>query len=525
MKPKVVVAEEIAAAGIAALSEHCEVDLAVGVDREELKRRLVDARGLLVRSATTVDAELIAAAPNLDVIGRAGIGVDNIDLDAATAAGVLVVNAPNANVISAAEHTMALILAQARRIPEADASLRKGEWNRSKLGGVELHGKTLGILGLGKIGSLVAERARAFGMSLVAYDPFVSEERASRMGVNLVSKDEVLAAADFLTIHLPRNRETEGLLNAAAFRQMKSTAVVVNVARGGIVVESDLADAVANGVIAGAAIDVYDVEPTTSSPVFEQRAIVVTPHLGASTVEAQDKAGIAVAESVAATLRGELVLTGVNLDLGPNVPSELIAFLPLAAQLGRVFVALARGVPQDFTVIAEGAISEFSVKSLVLAVLKGALSTVSERPVSYVNALSIAAQRGVVVREMARASTDAYQSSIRITGTLDGRDRVVAGSISTHKGPVLTEIDGYYIEVPLGGNMLMLRNDDTPGVIGRVGGYLGKQGINIADMVVGRTPVGAAMMGLCLDQPVSEEQLADILSLAGVLSVRYFELG
>jgi len=523
VKPKVVVAEEIADAGIAALLEHCEVDLAVGLDRPDLFRRLADARGLLVRSATQVDAEMIAAAPKLDVIGRAGIGVDNIDLDAATAAGVLVVNAPHANVISAAEHTMALILALARRIPEADTSLRGGEWKRSQLGGVEIHGKVLGVLGLGKIGTLVSERAKAFGMKVIAYDPFVSDDRARRVGVDLLDLDEVLAAADFLTVHLPRNRHTEAMLDAEAFKKMKSSARVINVARGGIVVEADLAAALRSGELGGAAIDVYATEPMTSSPLFDAPSIVMTPHLGASTSEAQDKAGIAVAESIAATLRGELVLTGVNLDLGPNVPPELSEFLPVAVQLGRVFVGLANGVPQDFTVIAEGAISEFSVKPLVLAALKGALSSVTDRPVTYVNAQSIASSRGIVVHEMARASTDAYQSSIRITGTVDGVDRVVAGTATAHKGPVLTEVDGYFIEVRLGGNTLIVRNDDTPGVIGRLGGYLGENDINISDMVVGRSGDEAAMMGVRVDGRITEDQLAGIERLDGILAVHYFE--
>ncbi|GMQ85920.1 MAG: hypothetical protein BMS9Abin07_1490 [Acidimicrobiia bacterium] len=312
-RAKVVVAEVIADSAIETLAASYEVDVAVDADRDELMTRLGDAAALVVRSATQVDAEMIAAAPNLVVIGRAGIGVDNIDVDAATDRGILVVNAPDANTISAAEHTMALLLAQARRIPEADASLRAGRWDRSRLQGTELYGKTLGILGLGRIGAMVAERAAAFGMRIVAHDPYIGDEQAAGLGVQLVGLDELLAESDFLTIHMPRTTETEGLIGADAFDKMKEGVRIINAARGGIVDEEALAAAVAEGVVAGAAVDVYAVEPTTQSPLFELAEVVVTPHLGASTREAQDRAGASVAASVASALRGEPVPNGVNL--------------------------------------------------------------------------------------------------------------------------------------------------------------------------------------------------------------------
>ena len=301
-RPKVVVAEALADGAIEALDTACDVQVAVGANREELIAELGDAVALVVRSATRVDEEMIAAAPMLEVIGRAGVGLDNIDLESAEARGIVVVNAPDATTISAAEHTMALLLAQARRIPEADASLRAGHWERSALQGVELYGKTLGILGLGKIGEHVAERGAAFGMRIIAYDPIVSEEHAEAIGVELTSLDDVLAEADFLTIHAPRTAETEGLIDAEALAGMKPTARIVNVARGGIVDEAALAAAVAEGVIAGAAIDVYEVEPTTESPLFELSQVVVTPHLGASTHEAQHRAGTSVVEAVLSAL-------------------------------------------------------------------------------------------------------------------------------------------------------------------------------------------------------------------------------
>ena len=301
-RPKVVVAEAIADAAIETLSSSCDVELVIDASRDEIIAGLDDAVGLIVRSATRVDEEMIAAAPMLEVIGRAGVGLDNIDIDAAAARGIVVVNAPDASTISAAEHTMALLLAQARRIPEADASLRAGRWERNALQGVELYGKTLGVVGLGKIGEQVAHRAEAFGMRVIAFDPIVSAEHAEAIGVELVGLDDVLAEADFLTIHAPRTEETEGLIDTAALAQMKPTARIVNVARGGIIDEVALASAIAGGTIAGAAIDVYAVEPTTESPLFALSQVVVTPHLGASTHEAQHRAGASVVEAVVAAL-------------------------------------------------------------------------------------------------------------------------------------------------------------------------------------------------------------------------------
>jgi D-3-phosphoglycerate dehydrogenase len=513
VRPKVVVAESIADAGIEMLAATCEVDVAVGVAREELVERIADAAGLIVRSATEVDAELIGAAAKLEVIGRAGIGVDNIDVEAATAHGVLVVNAPNANTISAAEHTMALLLAQARRVPEADASLRSGSWERSRFQGIELHGKTLGVLGLGKIGTLVAQRASSFGMHILAYDPYISVDRARRLGVELAELDEVLAQADFITIHLPRTRETEGLVDAAAIATMKDGVRIVNAARGGIVDEPALAAAIPSGKVGGAAIDVFAVEPTTDSPLFD------LPE------EAQDKAGVAVAEAVAQTLRGELVLSAVNLDLGPSVSEDVRPFLRLAEQLGTIFVVFAHGVPMTLTVCGQGRLADEPVRPLVLAALKGALREVVDTPISYVNAPVIAEQRGIAVVEEAQHELEDYQSVVLLTGEVEGMRRSIAGTFMAKKGPVLTEVDGYEIEVPITDHLLLIRNDDVPGVIGRVGVFLGDRGVNISDMVVGRSPEGhAAMMGLCLDEALGEEDLADFLRLDGINAARYIDL-
>lgn len=523
MKPRVVVAEPLAQAGIDALAEVCEVDLAVGVERPELLARLADAAGLVVRSATQVDAELLAAAPNLSVVGRAGVGVDNIDVAAATERGVLVVNAPNANTISAAEHTMALLLAQARNIPRAHASLSGGAWERSKFGGVELHGKTLGVIGLGKIGTLVAQRCLAFGMTVVAFDPFVAEDRARRLGIEPVDLDTVFRRADFITVHLPKTRDTEGLLGRENLARCKPGVRIVNTSRGGIIDEDALAEAIRSGRVAGAALDVFSREPLTESPLFELPQVVLTPHLGASTAEAQDKAGTDVAEAVATALRGDLVLTAVNVDIGREVGEEVRAFLPVAEHLGRVFAGLGEGLSGKLLVRAEGRIGGYDPRPLKLAVLKGALTAVSTEPVSFVNASTIAEQRGIVVEIEASEQSEEYVSLLRVADP--ARHLSLAGTLA-RKGPMMVEIMGHDVELPFSEHILIMRNADTPGVIGRVGTYLGSIGVNIANMVVGRSRVTgeSAMMGLNVDQGLSPEQVAGLRRLDGIVEARSIDL-
>lgn len=526
MKPKVVVAEPIAPAGIRALEEVCEVVMAVGEPRERVLELVGDAHGLVVRSATQVDRELLAAAPALRVVGRAGIGVDNIDLEAATARGVLVVNAPHANTISAAEHTMALMLAQARNIPRADATLRAGVWDRKSFQGVELAGKTLGVVGLGKIGTLVAQRSLAFGMRLIAYDPFVGPERARRLGVELVELDQLLAEADFITIHLPLTKETEGLIGRDALTKTKPGVRIINTSRGGIVDEEALAEAIGEGRVAGAGLDVFSVEPLTSSHLFSLPQVVLTPHLGASTTEAQDKAGTDVAEAVASALRGELVLSAVNVDIGPEVGDEVRSYLEVAEQLGRVFVALAQGLGSRVVLRTEGRLAEHPARPLRLAVLKGALQAVSSEPVSYVNAPSMAEARGITVDLESREESEEYVSLIRLQGTVGGREISLAAT-RARKGPLLVEILGHEVELPISRYMLIVRNADTPGMIGRVGTFLGDAGVNIANMVVGRSRVSAeaAMMGLNLDQPLDDELVERLRAVPGVEEAQFVDLG
>jgi D-3-phosphoglycerate dehydrogenase / 2-oxoglutarate reductase len=525
MQPKVVIAEKIAESGIETLRESCDVLVAVGADRAELMSELRDAEGLVVRSATQVDAELLAAAPALRVIGRAGIGVDNIDIPAATEAGIVVVNAPQANIISAAEHALALLLSQARNIPRADGTLRSGVWDRSSFQGVELHGKTLGVVGLGRIGTLVAQRALAFGMHLIAYDPYVSEDRARRLGVEMVDLDTLLARADFITIHLPMTPDTVGLLGKEALAKVKPGVRIINAARGGILDEDALAEAIREGRVAGAALDVFAVEPPSDSPLLQMEQVVVTPHLGASTAEAQDKAGTDVAEAVAAALRGELVLSAVNVDLGSSVPEDVASYLPVAEQLGQVFTSLAGGLPDRMTVRVAGRVGSGEVRPISLAVMKGALSAVTSRPVTYVNAPALAAQHGIAVDQETSDTAEDYQSVIGVRGTVAGRE-VSVSATRTRKGPTLVEIMGHDVELPVSERMLIVRNADIPGVIGRLGSFLGTLGVNIANMVVGRAPGtgDAAMMGLNLDDPLTEGQLAELRRLEGIEEARYVSL-
>ena len=526
MGPKVVVAEPIAPAGIEALEAHCEVVSGVGVDRSELRDLLIDAQALIVRSATQVDADLIEGAPLLKVIGRAGIGVDNIDVGAATTAGIVVVNAPQANVISAAEHTMALLLSQARHIARADAVLRSGVWDRKSYQGVELHGRTLGVIGLGRIGSLVAKRAQAFGMQVIAHDPYVGAERARQLQVELVgSLEDLYARADFMTIHLPLTAETTGMINAETLSRMKPGVRIINVSRGGIVDEDALAEAIESGRIAGAALDVFADEPITESPLFALPQVVVTPHLGASTREAQDKAGIDVAEAVAGALRGELVLSAVNVDIGSDVSDEVRRFLPLAEHLGRVFVGVARGLPDRLTVRIEGRLAEQPVRPLGLAALKGALSAVSSVTVSYVNAPALAERRGVAVVEESSSESTEYVSVVRLSGTVGGREISMAGTIG-RRAPMLVEMFGYELDLPLSQYMLIVRNADVPGLIGRVGTFLGTLDVNIANMVVGRSSVtgAAAMMGIDIDLPLSPEMVDGVRELDGVEEAQFIQL-
>ncbi|MCW2545527.1 MAG: phosphoglycerate dehydrogenase, partial [Frankiales bacterium] len=417
-RPVVLIAEELAPSVLAALGDGFEIRHVDGADRTALLPALADVEAILIRSATQVDAEALTAAPRLKVVARAGIGLDNVDVPAATARGVMVVNAPQSNVVSAAEQAVALLLACARNIAPANEDLKAGKWQRSKWTGVEVADKTVGVVGLGRIGVLFAQRMSAFGTRLIAYDPYISPARAGQIGVKLVTLDELLRESDFISIHLPKTPETVGLIGKEQLALCKPSVRIINAARGGLVDEQALADALSSGQVAGAGIDVFATEPCTDSPLFAFDSVVVSPHLGASTVEAQDKAGVAVARSVKLALDGEFVPDAVNVQAGGIVVEEIRPALPLVEKLGRVFTALAGGIATQVEVDVRGEITAYDVSVLQLAALKGVFADVVEEQVTFVNAPTIAKERGVEVSLTTTEESPDFRSLISIRGTL-----------------------------------------------------------------------------------------------------------
>jgi D-3-phosphoglycerate dehydrogenase len=524
---RILVTEQLAERGLAAMGDagH-EVDERLGLSAEELVEAVPGVAALIIRSATKVTAEVLEAGRDLVVVGRAGIGLDNVDVAAATRRGVMVVNAPQSNILSAAEHTMALLLAQARNVPQAHAALKAGKWERSKWEGVELHGKTLGIIGLGRIGALVAQRALAFGMRLVAYDPYVSVDRARQMGIDLLSLDELIRAADFVTIHVAKTPETVGLINADLLAQAKPNLRIVNCARGGIVDEAALAAAVSAGQVAGAALDVFAEEPTTSSPLFALDSVVVTPHLGASTAEAQDKAGITIAEQVLLALAGDFVPFAVNVAAA-EASETVRPFLPLAERLGAAFACLHEGLPSALEIGYSGGIADYDTRILTLSVLKGVFSAGADEPVSYVNAPQLAEQRGLEVRESKTSTAHDYVNLV----TLRGGGHSIAGTLSGPRSePRIVLVDDHDVDVPVARRLLFVRNDDRPGMVGVVGLALGRAGINIGQMALGRGRAGeqdaaTALMAITLDQALPAEVREQLAEEPGILDIREVDLG
>src|SRR6266511_1420140 len=527
MAARVLVAEQIAPRGLEALqASGLEVDERLAMSADQLLEAVQGTAALIVRSATPVTADVLEAAADLVVVGRAGIGLDNVDVVATTRRGVMVVNAPQSNVLSAAEHTIALLLAQARNIPQADRDLRGGDWNRPRWEGVELHGKTLGVVGLGRVGVLVAQRGHAFGMRLAAYDPYVSDERARQLGVQLVpTLEDLVATADFLTVHLPKTPETTGLIGRDVLAKAKPTLRIVNTARGGIVDEQALDEALREERIAGAALDVFEHEPTTESPLFGLDNVVVTPHLGASTAEAQDKAGQTIAEQVVLALRGDFVPYAVN--VAASEASETVRpFLPLAERLGTLFTALAGAVPDTLEVTYEGEIADYDCRVLTLAITRGVLAPVVDEPVSFVNAPQLAQMRGLELRETKTSSSRDYVNLVTLRGRVGGRPVHVAGTLTGQRGEArIVGIDDHSIEVPPASHMLVVRNEDVPGMIGAVGSILGAAGVNIEDMRVGKSPSGeAALMALTTSTPVPPDVVDALRTERGVVDAKSIEL-
>jgi D-3-phosphoglycerate dehydrogenase len=524
--PIVLVAEELSPTAIAVLEPGFEVRHTDGSDRAALLEALADAEAVIIRSATMIDAEALARAPKLRVVARAGVGLDNVDVAAATKAGVMVVNAPTSNIVSAAEHTIALLLAVARNVPQAVASLRAGEWRRSQFTGTELAGKVVGILGLGRIGTLVAQRLGAFGMQPIAYDPYVPAPRAAQLGVRLAGLDELLAESDFITVHLPKNPETTGLIGDRELRLVKPTVRIINAARGGIVDEHALALALKEGRVAGAGIDVFTAEPPAGNPLLEFPNVVATPHLGASTHEAQEKAGTQVARSVQLALAGQFVPDAVNVQGGP-VHEEVRPALPLAEKLGRIFTSLAGGIAASLEVEVRGEMAGRDVRVLQLAALKGMFSHVVEDSVTFVNAPLLAAERGIQVNLTTQPESPYWRNLITLRGTLpDGQPVSVGGTLTGQRQvEKLVEVNGFELEIGLAEHLVFLTYTDRPGVVGVVGRIMGGEGINIAGMQVARdTRGGDALIVLTVDSALPPMVLGEITAAIGAVVGRTVDL-
>jgi D-3-phosphoglycerate dehydrogenase len=534
---RVLVAEKIGASGVDLLREHFEVDVRTEWSDGELEQAIGAYDGILIRSASRLTAELLAHATNLKAIGRAGVGVDNVDVDAATKRGIIVANAPQSNVVTAAEHTLALLLALARNVPQAHASLIAGRWDRSKYSGVELMHKTLGILGFGRIGQLVAHRALAFGMRVVAFDPFVGADRYRELGVEKAdSSDDVYAQADFLTLHLPKTPETEGWLDAEALAKCKDGVRVLNVARGPLIVDEDLRAALDSGKVGGAALDVFRSEPITEHPLFGYPNVVVTPHLGASTTEATDRAGFQAAEQVVAALTGGSVTTAVNVPAVAAEDLEILGpFIGLSRALGRLGMALVEGSSIDRVEVEYlGRLAERDVRPLSVQVLLGVLHGKTEEELNAVNAPSVAVERGIDVAETKRASANDFNDMVRVTIVAgERRTRVVGTTVGRRNRPHLLEAWGQRFNLQLEDHITLFRYSDVPGMIGRVGSAFGNHGVNISSAAVGRAAGGGAQAGgqggvqvmiLTTDAAVPNEVVDDIVRSDGFLAGRAVSL-
>ena len=522
-KPVVLIAEELSAATLDALGPDFEVRNCDGANRAELLAALgtgVDA--VLIRSATKMDAEAITAAKGLKVIARAGVGLDNVDIPAATAAGVMVVNAPTSNIVSAAELAISLLLASARFISPAHAALRNGKWARSKYTGAELFEKTLGVVGFGRIGQLVAHRMQAFGMNIIAFDPYLQPAKAAQLGVELVELDELLKRSDFITIHLPKTKETANLIGVEALKKVKKEVRIINAARGGVLDESALYDAIVEGRVAGAGLDVYVTAPCTDSPLFQLDQVVATPHLGASTDEAQERAGIAVAVSVRKALAGELVPDAVNVK-GGAIHDEIRPSLPLVEKMAQLATAIAGETPVSMEIIVKGDISGHDSSILAISALKGALVASGAEDVTYVNAPGLAAERGVTSSVTTTPDSPEYRSMISLRAALNnGKSITVDGTLmGIRKVEKIIAIDGFDLDLPPTENLLFLRYADKPGVVGAVGNALGSAKINIAGMQVARiTAGGSALMALTVDSAVSDAVAEAVKKETGAEIVR-----
>lgn len=516
---KVLVSDPIDQAGIDILQQVAQVDINTKLSEEDLVRLVPEYDALMIRSGTRVTAAVIEAGVQLKIIGRAGVGVDNVDVAAATRRGILVVNSPEGNTIAAAEHAIAMMLSLSRHIPDANASVKAGQWNRKQFTGVEVYKKTLGIVGLGKIGSHVATIARAMGMRLLAYDPFLSAERAEQIGCQLVELDVLLREADYITLHLPKTPETTHIINTESLKMMKSTARVINCARGGIINEADLAEAIAAGTIAGAALDVYEKEPLGESPLTALgKEMILTPHLGASTAEAQVNVAIDVAEQIRDVLLGLPARSAVNIPgLRPDILEKLRPYLQLAETLGDLVGQLSGGRIESLNLRLQGDLAGNDTQPVVVAALKGLLSHALQERVNYVNATIEAKERGIHIVETRDSTVRDYPASLLLSAKGSLGSHSVTGALLGEDDIRITDVDGFPINVPPSKHMLFTLHRDMPGIIGKIGSLLGSFNVNIASMQVGRKIVrGDAVMVLSIDDPLPEGILTEIMKVPGI---------
>ena len=521
-KPKVLISDKMDPNAARIFEERgCDVDVKPGMTPEELKAVIGQYDGLAIRSATKATAEILDAATNLKVIGRAGIGVDNVDIPAASARGIVVMNTPFGNSITTAEHAIAMIMALARQIPAADRRTQAGEWPKNDFMGVEVTGKTLGLIGAGNIGSIVASRALGLKMKVIAYDPFLTEDRAIEMGVEKVDLDNLVTRADFITLHTPLTEETRNILSRERLEKTKKGVRIVNCARGGLIDEAALKDLLDSGHIAGAALDVFQSEPAKDSPLFGTPGFICTPHLGASTTEAQVNVALQVAEQMADYLVNGGVTNALNMpSLSAEEAPKLKPYMGLAEKLGSLVGQLAHGELPKISIEVEGAAAQLNIKPIVGAVLAGLMKRYSQS-VNMVNAPYLAKERGIEVREIRNETEGVYHTLVRVTVATSQGDRSVAGSLFGSGAPRLVEIFGIGIEADLDGNMLYIVNEDAPGFIGRIGSLLGEAGINIGTFHLGRRQAGGeAIVLLSVDQPIPADVVEKASQLEGVKTVK-----
>jgi D-3-phosphoglycerate dehydrogenase len=526
---RVLVSDPLSSKGLEILggAKNLKYDLKPGLSPDELKRMMPEYDGIIIRSETKLKADLIEAGRRLKVIGRAGIGLDNVDLPAATKKGVVVMNTPQENAIAAAEHTIAMILSVSRKIPQATASMKAGKWEKKRFMGVELYNKTLGLIGIGVIGTIVADRARGLKMKVIGYDPYLSKEVAEKKGVDLVSFDELLSRSDFISVHTPLTDETRDLIEKSAFSKMRRGVILVNCARGGIINEKDLYEAIQGGKVAGAALDVFEKEPpSTGNPLMELEAVISTPHLGAATEEAQENVAIAIAQQVVDFLTLGEARNAVNMPaVSPDILPSLRPYLRLGEQLGSFLGQISNYAIEEILIEYHGEVVEYGTKPITISVLKGLLTPFVGETVNYVNAPIMAKERGIKITESTRAEAEDFASLIALTARSKMEQNYIAGTLFGRKELRIVKLNDFFIEAIPEGHILLVNNYDKPGVIGNIGNALGSRNINIATMQFGRDRMGGNAISLLhLDVPLPPGMVGDILRLPNIISVRQIQL-